>query len=109
MMLNEDYVNWFSLEGRSYKVIPQVERTARNIIGDIEDYHVRTSSGELVPLSTLVTGFEGFVALRFVAGFAAGGLVSLSFAAIGLTGVGVVALDQLRCSRGVPGFNGVSS
>ncbi|MCF7983683.1 MAG: efflux RND transporter permease subunit [Thiohalocapsa sp.] len=55
VMLNQDHVNWFSLEGRSYKVIPQVSRDARNDTDEIQDYHVRTGSGELVPLSTLVT------------------------------------------------------
>ncbi len=54
-MLNEDYVNWFSLEGRSYKVIPQVERRFRNDVGELGDYHVRNRAGELVPLSALVT------------------------------------------------------
>jgi MFS family permease len=36
-------------------------------------------------LSTLVQDFETFTALRFASGLGAGGLVSLSFAAIGLT------------------------
>ncbi|MCG6860262.1 MAG: efflux RND transporter permease subunit [Chromatiaceae bacterium] len=54
VMLNEDYVNWFSLEGRSYKVIPQVDRAARNDISDVEDYYIRTGGGDLLPLSTLV-------------------------------------------------------
>jgi len=58
VMLNEDYVNWFSLEGRSYKVIPQVTRDTRNDIDAILDYQVRTGSGELVPLSTLATVYE---------------------------------------------------
>ncbi len=53
-MLNEDYVNWFSLEGRSYKVIPQVDNGLRNDAGEIGDYQVRTASGELVPVSALV-------------------------------------------------------
>jgi multidrug efflux pump len=53
-MLNEDYVNWFSLEGRSYKVIPQVEQTYRNDLGKLDDYYVRNKAGELVPLSALV-------------------------------------------------------
>ncbi len=53
-MLNEDYVNWFSLEGRSYKVIPQVEQRFRNDVGELGDYHVRNRAGELVPLSALV-------------------------------------------------------
>ena len=55
VMLNQDYVNWFSLEGRSYKVIPQVDRANRNDIAEIEDYYIRTGGGELVPLSTLVS------------------------------------------------------
>jgi len=53
-MLNEDYVNWFSLEGRSYKVIPQVEQRFRNAAADLKDYYIRNSAGEQVPLSTLV-------------------------------------------------------
>jgi multidrug efflux pump len=61
VMLNEDRVNWFSLGGRSYQVIPQVNQTARNAISEIEDYQVRTGSGELVPLSTLVSVSEDVV------------------------------------------------
>jgi multidrug efflux pump len=53
-MLNEDYVNWFSLEGRSYKVIPQVEQRFRNDAAELGNYYVRNRAGELVPLSTLV-------------------------------------------------------
>jgi multidrug efflux pump len=53
-MLNEDYVNWFSLQGRSYKVIPQVDGPFRNDAAEIGDYQVRTASGELVPVSALV-------------------------------------------------------
>ena len=53
-MLNEDYVNWFSLEGRSYKVIPQVEQRFRNDPSELGDYHVRNRDGDLVPLDALV-------------------------------------------------------
>jgi len=61
VMLNEDRVNWFSLGGRSYQVIPQVNQGARNAIAEVEDYQIRTDSGELVPLSTLVTVSEDVV------------------------------------------------
>jgi multidrug efflux pump len=54
-MLNQDYVNWFSLEGRSYQVIPQVTDAARNDLDRIQDYQIQTASGDLVPLSTLVS------------------------------------------------------
>ncbi|MCG6942811.1 MAG: efflux RND transporter permease subunit [Thiohalocapsa sp.] len=53
-MLNEDYVNWFSLSGRSYQVIPQVTNAERNDLSTIEDYELATASGELVPLASLV-------------------------------------------------------
>ncbi len=53
-MLNQDYVNWFSLAGRSYQVIPQVTDAARNDLDRIQDYQIETASGELVPLATLV-------------------------------------------------------
>ncbi|HSO82761.1 efflux RND transporter permease subunit [Thiocapsa sp.] len=54
VMLNEDYVNWFSLEGRSYQVIPQVEQRFRNDIGKLQDFYVRNAAGDLIPLSALV-------------------------------------------------------
>jgi multidrug efflux pump len=53
-MLNQDYVNWFSLEGRSYQVIPQVRNASRNDMDAIRDYQVHTAAGDLVPLGTLV-------------------------------------------------------
>ncbi|AHF03847.1 acriflavine resistance protein B [Marichromatium purpuratum 984] len=54
VMLNEDYVNWFSLEGRSYQVIPQVERRFRDSVEEFGDYYVRNGDGELIPLDALV-------------------------------------------------------
>ncbi|NEV60712.1 efflux RND transporter permease subunit [Thiorhodococcus minor] len=53
-LLNDNYVNWFSLEGRSYKVIPQVAQKFRNDTGEIGDFYLRSASGELVPLAALV-------------------------------------------------------
>lgn len=54
-MLSGGYVNRFSLENRSYKVIPQVRRADRLSSEQLEEYYTRTESGELVPLSTVVT------------------------------------------------------
>ncbi|MGB1885580.1 MAG: efflux RND transporter permease subunit, partial [Gammaproteobacteria bacterium] len=53
-LLGGNHVNWFNLQGRSYKVIPQVERRYRENNQMLEEYYVRTSKGELVPLSTFV-------------------------------------------------------
>ena len=53
--LGGNYVNRFSLYGRSYQVIPQAPREFR-ITGDwLLRYQVRTTSGELVPLSAIAT------------------------------------------------------
>jgi multidrug efflux pump len=54
-MLGEGYVNRFNLEGRSYKVIPQLERDFRLTTGMLGDYYVPTGTSGQVPLSALVT------------------------------------------------------
>jgi multidrug efflux pump len=55
VMLGEGDVNRFSLAERSYKVIPQVARSFRLTPAMLDDYHVRTAGGELVPLGNLVS------------------------------------------------------
>lgn len=55
VMLGEAETNRFSLEGRSYKVIPQAGRGFRLTKEWLERYYVRTSTGSLVPMSTVIT------------------------------------------------------
>ncbi len=50
-LLGGNDVNRFSLEGRSYKVIPQVARDYRLQPDMLKDYYIRPGSGELVNLS----------------------------------------------------------
>lgn len=52
--LGGNYVNRFSLYGRSYQVIPQAPREFRLDADWLTRYHLRTSSGTLTPLSTVV-------------------------------------------------------
>ncbi len=54
-MLGGGYVNRFVNEGRSYRVIPQVERGQRLNAEQLLDYHVRGPQGQLIPLSTIAT------------------------------------------------------
>lgn len=54
-MLAGGYVNRFAMENRSYRVIPQVQRSDRLNASQLENYYTRTRGGELIPLSTLVT------------------------------------------------------
>jgi multidrug efflux pump len=51
-LMGGDYVNRFSIQGRSYKVIPQVQRTDRLTADQLSGMYVRGSDDALVPLST---------------------------------------------------------
>lgn len=53
-MLSEGYINRFSYEGESYKVIPQTSLSQRFDRTWLGRYHVRTASGATVPLGALV-------------------------------------------------------
>ena len=55
-LLGGDYVNRFSIQGRSYKVIPQVKRAERLTADQLTDMHITGGAGnKLVPLSTFAT------------------------------------------------------
>lgn len=47
------YVNRFSMDGRSYKVIPQIKRMDRLNPDQLEDIYIRGPEGKLIPLSTV--------------------------------------------------------
>ena len=51
--LGGGYVNYFSIAGRSYKVIPQVLQTDRLNPSQVLDYYIRTPDGSLLPASTI--------------------------------------------------------
>ena len=54
-MLGGNYVNRFSIQGRSYKVIPQIERAERLTPDQLSEIYVTGPAGQLVPLSTFAT------------------------------------------------------
>lgn len=53
-LLGEAEINRFTLEGRSYKVIAQVERAYRDNPDWLNNYYVKNSADTLLPLSTLI-------------------------------------------------------
>jgi len=55
VMLGGGYVNRFNISGRSYRVIPQVDRESRLTAERLQGYFVRAGNGHLVPLSTVVS------------------------------------------------------
>ena len=54
-MLGGNYVNYFSIEGRSYRVIAQVQRNSRLNPSQLNQYYVRAADGQMLPLSTIIT------------------------------------------------------
>src|SRR5436190_17458700 len=51
-LVGGNYVNRFSIQGRSYKVIPQVKRTERLTPEQLSQMYITGSGQKLVPLST---------------------------------------------------------
>lgn len=54
-MLGGGYINRFSMEGRSYQVIPQVAQEFRLDEQALNDYYIRADSGELISLASVVS------------------------------------------------------
>ena len=55
VLLGGNYVNRFSIQGRSYKVIPQVKRSERLTPDQLTQMYISGANGKLVPLSTFAT------------------------------------------------------
>jgi multidrug efflux pump len=58
-MLGGNFVNRFNIEGRSYKVIPQIERAARLTPAQLREIHITGPNGQLIPLGAIATIKEG--------------------------------------------------
>ncbi|MBX3259626.1 MAG: efflux RND transporter permease subunit [Labilithrix sp.] len=58
-MLGGNFVNRFNIEGRSYKVIPQIERAARLTPEQLTKIHVTGPAGALIPLGSIATLKDG--------------------------------------------------
>jgi len=54
-LVGGNFVNRFSLDGRSYKVIPQIKRAERLNASQLSGTYVKGPNGQLVPLSTFAT------------------------------------------------------
>ncbi len=54
-MLGGGYVNYFSMSGRSYKVIPQVKQSERLTADQLNNYHINTAAGQSIAVSTIAS------------------------------------------------------
>lgn len=53
--LGENYINYFDVEGRSYQVIPQVQRRFRLDPQQLMNIYIQTADGKPIPLSTVAS------------------------------------------------------
>lgn len=53
--LGGNYVNRFNISGRSYKVIPQIERSERLNPEQLRDLHISGPNGQMIPISSIAT------------------------------------------------------
>jgi len=53
--LGGGYVNYFSIDGRSYRVMPQAAQVARLNPDQVLDYYLRLPDGTMAPVSTVAT------------------------------------------------------
>jgi multidrug efflux pump len=60
-MVGGDYVNRFDIAGRSYKVIPQIQRADRLNPSQIEDVYVTGPNNGVLPLSTIAVQRDSVV------------------------------------------------
>jgi len=59
VMLGGNFVNRFNIDGRAYKVIPEIERAGRLTPEQLNQIHVTGPNGQLMPLSAVATLRDG--------------------------------------------------
>ncbi len=85
-MTGGDYVNWFNIAGRSYKVIPQIKRVARLDPSQLENIYISGNGGRLISLAT-VASIRGTAQPRSLNRFQ-------QLNAVKLSGVAIRPLDE---------------
>ena len=58
-MIGGNFVNRFNIDGRAYKVIPQIERAGRLTADQLQKIYVTGPNGSLMPLSAVATMKKG--------------------------------------------------
>ena len=97
-MLSGGYTQYFGLEGRSYKVVPQVAQRFRLNADQILNYYIKTADGASVPLST-VAKLETTVVAESLNHFQQANAVTVS----GVAAPGVSAGEALDALKEIAG------
>ena len=97
-MIGGRFVNRFNIEGRSYKVIAQIERAGRLTPGQLEDIRVTGPGGHLVPLGA-IAHLEDNVEPRTLNRFQQLNAVKISGAPMGSLDEGLRKIEQLAAEK----------
>lgn len=54
-LLGSSYINDFNLYGRNFRVVAQADSSYRTSISNLENYYVRNSQGNMIPMGSLIT------------------------------------------------------
>ncbi|MBX3200577.1 MAG: efflux RND transporter permease subunit [Labilithrix sp.] len=101
--LGGNFVNRFNIEGRSYKVIPQLERSARLTADQLSLLHIGGANGQMMPLSAVAT-LENKVAPRTLNRFQQLNAVKMSGVATqGLEGA-LAVIEDAAARKLPPGY-----
>uniref|UniRef100_UPI0031D26C81 efflux RND transporter permease subunit n=1 Tax=Inquilinus sp. TaxID=1932117 RepID=UPI0031D26C81 len=105
-ILGGGYVNYFSIEGRSYQVIPQVQQVSRLTTRQILDYPITAVDGTQIPLSAIAT-IRTEAAPRAISHFQQLNSATISgVPAPGVsTGQALAALNDLAAKTLPPGYS----
>ena len=104
--LGSSYVNDFNYLGRTFRVVAQAEPDARNDLSDIGNLRVRSSSGGMVPLSSVANLHFGSGPARVVRYnmFPAAELQGSAAPGVA-TGDALAAMESLAAQALPPGFD----
>ncbi|MBK6917793.1 MAG: efflux RND transporter permease subunit [Deltaproteobacteria bacterium] len=105
LAFGERRIGYFLQRGRQYDVISELDRSAADEPSDVDDLHVRTASGELVPLSAVTRRAEGIApsaVYRFDRSVSA--TLSAGLAPGYTLGDGIHALDEVTAELLPSGF-----
>jgi hydrophobic/amphiphilic exporter-1 (mainly G- bacteria), HAE1 family len=103
--LGSYYINDFNLFGRVYRVMIQADSSYRDTVDDIGKLYVRSNSGEMVPMSTLVTvdNILGPMNLNRFNMFRAASITATPAPGYS-TGSAIAALEQVAARALPPGY-----
>ena len=102
-VMSGNFVNRFNIEGRSYKVIPQIERSWRLTPDQLGEVNITGPKGKLIPLSAIAT-FEQKVEPRTLNRFQQLNAVKLSGVATqGISGA-LDVVEKAAAQKLPPGY-----